>query len=225
MKAAPTKNRFIRILWIGVIILALIGITAVVRRILLLEGLIKSPPYPRGGAFDSGFSRHPVLTLFHIIPGIFFMVCGPLQFSTKIRNRYPRFHTWCKWIFIGSSVQIGITALIMAFTMAIGGANETSATALFASLFLFSLYKSVLYNSRQEYAYYREWMIRVFAIGLAIATVRPIVGMFFAFSKLLPQEFFGIAFWIGFTIHLIIAEAWINYTRKNSDQVTTKNVV
>jgi hypothetical protein len=56
-------------------------------------------------------------------------------------------------------------------------------------------------------------MIRAFAIGLAVATVRPIVGMFFAFSGLSPQEFFGFAFWIGFTLHLIAAEVWINYTR------------
>jgi len=28
-----------------------------------------------------------------------------------------------------------------------------------------------------------------------------------------PHEFFGTAFWIGFTLHLIAAEAWINYTR------------
>ena len=139
MTAAPTKNRLIRILWIGIIILALIGIAAALRRILLLQGVIKSPTYPRGGSFDSGFSRHPALTLLHIIPGIFFMVCGPLQFSTKIRNRHPRFHTWCKWIFIVASAQIGITALVMAFTMAIGGVNETSATALFAFVFLFSL--------------------------------------------------------------------------------------
>jgi hypothetical protein len=32
-------------------------------------------------------------------------------------------------------------------------------------------------------------------------------------THLTPAEFFGIAFWLGFTIHLIAAEAWINYTR------------
>jgi hypothetical protein len=28
-----------------------------------------------------------------------------------------------------------------------------------------------------------------------------------------PHEFFGIAFWLGFTTHLVAAEAWITYTR------------
>ena len=59
-------------------------------------------------------------------------------------------------------------------------------------------------------------MIRAFAIGPAVATTRPIVGAFFAtrrFSHLTPHDFFGIAFWLGFTTHLIAAEIWINYTR------------
>ena len=58
-------------------------------------------------------------------------------------------------------------------------------------------------------------MIRAFSVGLAVATIRPIIGMFFAtshFSGLTPYEFFGIAFWIGFVLHLIAAEAWIQAT-------------
>jgi len=55
-------------------------------------------------------------------------------------------------------------------------------------------------------------MIRAFSIGLAVATIRPIIGIFFATSRLsglTPREFFGIAFWIGFVLHLIVAEVWI----------------
>ena len=93
---------------------------------------------------------------------------------------------------------------------------ETAATTLFALVFLFALTKAFLHIRGREIAQHREWMIRAFAIGLAVATIRPIVGLFFAFSRIThqtPREFFGIAFWIGFTLHLIAAEAWINYTR------------
>jgi hypothetical protein len=58
-------------------------------------------------------------------------------------------------------------------------------------------------------------MIRAFAVGLAVATIRPIIGLFFATSPLTgltPREFFGVAFWIGFVLHLIAAEAWIQTT-------------
>jgi hypothetical protein len=100
--------------------------------------------------------------------------------------------------------------------MAIGGANETAATMLFAAVFLFALAKAFLSIRRGRVAVHREWMIRAFAIGLAVTTTRPIVGVFFAtrrLTHLTPHDFFGIAFWLSFTIHLIAAEAWINYTR------------
>jgi hypothetical protein len=44
------------------------------------------------------------------------------------------------------------------------------------------------------------------------------MGSFFAAALLRghrpePKEFFGAAFWIGFTLQMIAAEIWINYTR------------
>jgi hypothetical protein len=34
-----------------------------------------------------------------------------------------------------------------------------------------------------------------------------------------PHEFFGSAFWIGFTLHLIVAEAWIHATEVRGEAV------
>jgi Predicted membrane protein (DUF2306) len=77
------------------------------------------------------------------------------------------------------------------------------------------LCKAFWHIRRGEISLHREWMIRAFAIGLAVATIRPIIGVFFATSRLSglsPHEFFGIAFWIGFVLHLIAAKAWIHAT-------------
>ncbi|MBI1880981.1 MAG: DUF2306 domain-containing protein [Chloroflexi bacterium] len=203
----------VRALWGAVIILAVIGIAAVIRRMLVLSDVILPFDPPQAPGFDAGFARHPLLTLVHIVPGSLFMILGPLQFVRRIRSRYITVHRWSGRVLVASGVVIGLTALTMSFQMAIGGANETAATTFFAVIFLFALGKAFLHIRRREIAQHREWMIRAFAIGLAVATVRPIVGMFFALSNLSPQEFFGIAFWLGFTLHLIAAEIWINYTR------------
>lgn len=40
----------------------------------------------------------------------------------------------------------------------------------------------------------------------------------FIIHGLTPQEFLGTAFWIGFTVHLIAAEVWINYTRQGKNK-------
>jgi uncharacterized membrane protein len=168
-------------------------------------------------ALDAGFARHPLLTMFHIVPGLLFMVLGPLQFVRRLRSRRPGFHRWTGRVVIASGLIIGSTALVMSTRMAIGGVNETVATMLFAIVFLFALVKAFLSIRRGKVAQHREWMIRAFAIGLAVATVRPMVGVFFAtrsITHLTPHDFFGTAFWLGFTMNSIVAEIWINYTRR-----------
>ncbi len=39
------------------------------------------------------------------------------------------------------------------------------------------------------------------------------IGTFFAARKLAPQEFFGSASWLGFTLTALAGEIWINVTR------------
>ena len=145
------------------------------------------------------------------------MLLGPLQFNSRIRARHLRWHRLSGRIFVVCGLVIGITALVMSFGMpAIGGVNQAAATTLFGTFFLFALGRAFWLIRRREIDLHREWMIRAFAIGLAVATIRPIIGIFFATSRLsglTPHEFFGIAFWIGFVLHLIAAESWIHATR------------
>jgi uncharacterized membrane protein len=202
----------VRLVWTGVTILALIGIAAAFVRALRL--LIGAAPGPQ--AFDGGFSQHPILTLVHIVPGALFMALGPFQFMPSIRTRRLWQHRWSGRVFVAVGYIIGISALFMTWQMAIGGANERAAILLFDSAFLFSLTKAIWHIRRREVVQHREWMLRAFGIGLGVATTRPIVAAFFAARSLPPQEFFGIAFWLGFSITAIAAEVWINVTRRRS---------
>lgn len=204
-----------RLLWFAVIFLVLIGIAAVTRRSLVLI----SPQRFGGGssnpaaALDTGFARHAALTFIHILPGALFLGLAPLQFSRGFRQRHLQLHRWSGRVLVICGLIIGASALVMSYTMNIGGPNETAATTLFAIVFLICLIKAYLYIRRKEVARHREWMIRAYGVGLGVATTRPIVGMFFAFRRMTPHEFFGIAFWLGFTITFMAAEAWIDYTR------------
>lgn len=220
MKPNP---RLSRALWIVVIILTIIGVAIVVRRAVNLVPILVNGYHPPAAASnpmlasDEIFARSPVLTLIHILPGLFFVVLGPLQFSRKWRARHLQWHRLGGRVFLFCGLVIGLSALVMSFTMpSIGGVNQAAATTLFALLFLFALGKAFRHILRREIAQHREWMIRAFSIGLAVATIRPIVAVFFAtsrFSGLTPYEFFGTAFWIGFVLHLIAAETWIHWTR------------
>jgi uncharacterized membrane protein len=215
-----------RALWSAVIFLVLIGVAVGVRRTVHLVPIVTHgyrPPAVSSNlrlaqlsALDDLFAQHPVLTLVHIVPGMLFMILGPLQFSSRIRARHLRWHRWSGRVFVVCGLVIGISALVMSFGMpAIGGVNQAAATTLFGTFFLLALCKAFWHIRRREVALHREWMIRAFSMGLAVAAIRPIIGVFFATSPLTgltPREFFGIAFWIGFVLHLIAAEAWIHTT-------------
>jgi hypothetical protein len=104
---------------------------------------------------------------------------------------------------------VGVTAYAMS-KYSVGGWVERSAVLVFNSLFLFSLFRA--WHLRREPVLTLRWMTRAIAVLLGIATTRPVMGIFFATSRvthLSPEQFFGIAFWIGFSINTLIIELWL----------------
>jgi uncharacterized membrane protein len=202
-----------------VIFLAFIGLAVATRRTIVL--LNPGTPGTRNNpaaALDAHFAGHRALTLAHVLPAMLFMVLGPLQFIRRLRARYPQIHRWSGRVFLTASAVVGITGLTMAWGKTIGGIDEKAAITLFGTFFLIALTKAFWHALRREFVPHREWMIRGYAVGLAVATIRPIMGTFFATALMGgytpdPKEFFGTAFWIGFTLQMMAAEVWINYTR------------
>jgi uncharacterized membrane protein len=193
-----------RALWACVTFLSTLVVVVAVRRILYLSS-------PAMG-LDGGFAVHALLTLSHVVSGIVFILLGPFQFMAGLRRRRPTLHRWIGRAFLVDSVFVGVTALVMGPLMAIGGVLETAATLFFGLLFLFALVRGFIAIRGRRVAEHRRWMIRAYAIGLGVATVRPIVGVFFATSRithLTPPDFFGIAFWLGFTLSIAAGELWI----------------
>jgi len=215
---APNQ-KVVRFLWIAVIFLAFIGLAVATRRtvVLLKPGALSGAKNP-AAALDEHFASERTLVLTHILPAMLFMVLGPLQFVRGLRAKHPQVHRWSGRVFLAASAVVGISGLTLAFGKTIGGIDEKAAITLFGTFFLIALAKALWHALHREFAQHREWMIRGYAIGLAVATIRPIMGTFFAAALMRghapePREFFGTAFWIGFTLQTIAAEIWINYTR------------
>ena|SRR5258706_16277031 len=97
----------------------------------------------------------------------------------------------------------------------LGGLNEAVASSFFALYFLVSISLAFRAGRLQQAKSRQEWLLRSYAVGLAIATVRPIMALSFVFFGLKPQTFLGTAFWIGFSLHAIVAEARIQSNRKD----------
>lgn len=212
--SARPSRRLQRLMWTGMIFLCLIAAAAVLRRMAALASPSQNGP-PQLANLDALFASKPIFTLLHIVPALAFIVLVPFQLWRSFRNRHVRAHRWMGRIAVVLGLIIGASALLL-LVQPVGGAAEVSAILVFDTVFLLSLTKAFLHIRRGEVRQHREWMIRAMSVALGVATVRPIMGIFFATSRatgLTPHDFFGIAFWIGFTLTYIAGELWIRYTR------------
>lgn len=196
-------------LWlrIGFWICTIIAVAVVIRRLVALAFPSPNLP-PQMASLDNTFASHTALTLVHIIPALAFVIVAPF---VVFRGRDP--HAWPQRILYPLGAVVGITAYAMT-TFAVGGWVERSAVFFFDSLFLFSLWRAYLHRSRGNFALTRSWLLRSIAILLGIATTRPVMGVFFATARLTHltfHQFFGIAFWIGFSINTLVFELWLRF--------------
>jgi hypothetical protein len=76
--------------------------------------------------------------------------------------------------------------------------------------------KALVAIRRRQVARHREWMIRAFAIALAVSTVRivgPSLDLLLTPAGFRLPEIFVLSLWTGWTITVGAAELWIRYTR------------
>jgi len=153
---------------------------------------------------DAAFASHATLTLVHILPALAFVLLTPFVYIRKFAGE-----AWPKRFLFPLGLVVGVTAYAMS-KYSIGGWVERSAVLFFNSLFLFSLFRA--WHLRRESVPALRWMTRAIAVLLGVATTRPVMGIFFATASvthLSPGQFFGIAFWTGFSINTLIVEFWL----------------
>src|ERR1700675_4398834 len=191
-----------------------ISVAVVVRRTVALAHPPQSSPPPLA-ALDAAFASHAALPLAHIIPALAFVVLAPFVYLRRFAGA-----AWPERLLFPLGAVVGFTAYAMS-AYSVGGWVERSAVLLFNTLFLFSLFCAYRHGRHGELFLKRRWMIRAIAILLGIATTRPVMGIFFATSRithLAPEQFFGIAFWIGFSINTLIVELWLR-SREGTSQI------
>ncbi|MFL6351632.1 MAG: DUF2306 domain-containing protein [Bryobacteraceae bacterium] len=203
-----------RLVWTALLILCAIGAAAVMRRILELRTTALASSSEFAG-LDAHFAAKTGIILLHIVPSLLFVLLVPLQFVPSLRRRHPRLHRWTGRVIMGLSIVLGTSALWLS-VHPVGGLAEGTATIFFGCFFLLSLAKAWWHIRNGRVELHREWVTRMVAIALGVATTRPIMGVFFAtrmLTGLTPQQFFGPAMWLGFVSTYLAGEAWINYSR------------
>src|SRR5918998_6521552 len=157
--ASVTSNRVRWTLGLAVGSLALVGVGVSVTHYL-------QEPY------NSGFLEYPTVVALHVVLGGVYLVFAPFQFVKCIRSRHPGYHRRMGRILVSIGLVVGATALFVGLVIPFSGWPERVVIGLFGGLFVVALVKGLIHIRAGRVALHREWMLRAFAIGLSIATMR-----------------------------------------------------
>ena len=164
-------------------------------------------------ALERWFAAHASLTWAHIIPGSVFLGLAPLQFVRGLRESHLALHRWSGRLLLLAAIPTGFTGMLLQLRSPYGGAVALSAILLAAGLFLGAAVLAYLAIRRRDTERHREWMIRMLAVGVGVATVRLLAVPLILVTGQRPLELMGVAFWLGFALPVAGGEWWIRATR------------
>jgi uncharacterized membrane protein len=181
----------------------------VVQRALTDIANLGSGSIPPEGDFDRRYALHPALAYAHIVPGLVYLTLAPFQISRRFRTGHLEVHRRLGRILVPTGVVTGVFAILFGFFFSYGGFAEASAALIFGAYFITALLVAYRSIRAGEITRHRRWMIRAFAVGLAVGTIRIWIGLLEALGLLGFEESFGLAFWLAFSMHAVAAEIWL----------------
>ncbi len=207
--------------WLAVASLVFTGVSSIFGRAEFLMTSMAEPiadPASAFNPFDIRYYEHFLATWLHLGPGLLIMLIGPTQFIPALRKKYINAHRWAGRIFIicggiGAASGFFIGVFYPFMDIAGQGFNESMATLFFAVYTLFCLYRAYTAIRKKQFGAHREWMVRSFALMLAIATERVMLGILMSVTDIEIAVLFGTTFWMAGAINIVASEIWINLTR------------
>lgn len=205
-----------------VALLVTVGVVASLIRYLLPHALHVTVAEPLYGGYAREqlpiLSRHPISEAAHRVGGALLLLLGAAQLLPRLRAR-PALHRFTGRVFLALSLLAVASAIWMAaaYPFAIG---ERAPTLVFGALLVAFAVKGFVHARRREIAAHREWMIRCYAVGLGIGTLRLMVALLVNLTSLETRQVFVPAMWAGFSVTLIVAEIWIRRTRSRRAAAT-----
>ncbi|MDA1369973.1 MAG: DUF2306 domain-containing protein [Proteobacteria bacterium] len=218
----PTVRKILEVLgWFAVGLLVLTGLTAIFGRTGFMIGALSEPianPEEVFNPFEIRYYTNSLTTFLHLGPGFLVMTLGPIQFMRGVRKKHLGLHRWSGRVFLLCAVIgafSGITIGVFDPFMGVGGQgfNESMATAFFSAYILFCLCMAYSRIRRKMFGQHREWMIRSFALLLAIATERLMLTALQITTGIDIAVLFGTTFWMAAVTNMAASEVWIALTR------------
>ncbi|GAB1510338.1 DUF2306 domain-containing protein [Actinophytocola sp. KF-1] len=166
-----------------------------------------------------GFAPHYTILVLHIVSGTVAIATLCLQMWPWLRKRYPAIHRVSGQVYVFAGV-VPTTLLIFALLGVASVWNaSTLGAVLLSTLWLSTTLLGFRTGRQRRYPEHRRWMIRSFALGIAILWTRPTFTVAFAVpgwagDLAVLQTVVGWAPWL---LNLAIAEWWLYRTARRPE--------
>ncbi len=189
-----------------------------VHRLTLDVPHVASGTRPEEGSFDERYTLHFLPAYLHIVPSLVYLFAAPLQLNRRFRNSHLHIHRRVGRVALTAGLFSGVFALVFGTQFPWGGPLEAAAVAVFAVWFLLCLCLAFVAIRGGNVAAHRRWMIRAFAVGLGVGTVRIWLGLLMAAGVMSFETSFGLAFWLAWVPHAVVAELYLKARPDPIDQ-------
>ena len=131
--------------------------------------LIPTGTYPQDSAH---LAVAPISWFLHVLAGVAFGICGPMNFVLALRRRFGRLHRVTGRIFFASALVLGLSALSLLLSVEPQRTPVVDiARGVFGLALLVAVAKAIAAIRRRDIQGHRAWVIRAYAVGMGLGTV------------------------------------------------------
>ncbi len=153
------RSRFKTVLWIG------IGLTTLF--VFITSEVFLVIDYPMYHAYRLQVIADRDLLIPHTLSGLIALLAGPLQFSSRLRQRHLKFHRVLGRMYVISVFVGALTGIALA-----GGRPGLPGTAMQAAAWIVCTTAAFLTARNRQIAQHRRWMVRSYAVTLTFISTR-----------------------------------------------------
>jgi uncharacterized membrane protein len=205
--SAPTatRSRFKTILWIG------LGLTVLF--VFITSEVLLVTDYPMYHAYRLQVIADRHLLIPHTLAGIFALLIGPINFSTRIRQRHLQLHRVLGRIYVISVFVGAFTGIALA-----AGRPGLPGTSMQAAAWIVCTTAAFITARNRQITQHRQWMARSYAVTFTFVSSR-VLNLWPRYWSHLGDTFAAVGV-IAFTLaSLLIVDLGLNWR-----ELTTRRV-
>jgi uncharacterized membrane protein len=194
---SPARSRFKTVIWIS------LGLTALF--VFITSEVLLITDYPMYHAYRLQVIADRHLLIPHTLCGVIALLSGPIQFSSRFRRRYLKFHRVLGRIYV-VSVFIGAATGVALAT----GRPGFSGTSMQAAAWIVCTTAAFLTARNRQILQHRQWMARSYAVTFTFVSSR-VLNLWPRYWSHLGDSFAAVGV-IAFTLaSLLIVDLALNW--------------